>query len=477
MKNPIILLLLVFSAQIAAQENTISGVVTDADNYPIPGANVMVKETTNGTQTNFDGQYSINANQGQTLVFSYIGYDTKEMEIGEDNIINVQLTESRETLEEVVVVGYGSSKSKMALSYAVSDVVRGSAADAPITKGFGNYRSGILTAGEINDIDSFNELKKIINKKEFQKIRTDWRFHLENKVLVTVKDKRGNAINNARLSIFSDSEDSTQPEMSSRTDALGKAVLFKDDECRGISDYYYVQVYHENKIFGKKIKSNATKVDFVIDGKSSCNNIDIMFTIDATGSMGDEMEYLKNELRDIINRIDNTVGEKRVAMTFYRDQGDDYVVKDFDFTSNLDEAQSILNNQFAGGGGDYEEAVEKAMESSMSMSWNKNARARLLFLLLDAPPHFTEENVEIIHEQIKVAQKNGIKIIPVVASGADKTVEMLMRFFSISTNGTYVFLTDDSGIGNTHLKPSTSDYEVEKLNDLIVRLIEKYANV
>ena len=71
----------------------------------------------------------------------------------------------------------------------------------------------------------------------------------------------------------------------------------------------------------------------------------------------------------------------------------------------------------------------------------------------------------------------GIKIIPLVASDANKSVEYLMRYFSVYTNGTYVFLTDDSGIGNKHMKPSTKDFKVEKLNDLIVRLINKYSGV
>ena len=87
------------------------------------------------------------------------------------------------------------------------------------------------------------------------------------------------------------------------------------------------------------------------------------------------------------------------------------------------------------------------------------------------------ENVNTIKSQIKLAQEKGIKIIPIVASGANKNVEFLMRFFSISTNGTYVFITDDSGVGNKHLKPTDDDFKVEKLNDLIVRLIEKYSGV
>lgn len=202
-----------------------------------------------------------------------------------------------------------------------------------------------------------------------------------------------------------------------------------------------------------------------------------MFTIDATGSMGDEINYLKSELKDIMGRLDSRINEKRVALTFYRDHGDDYVVKDVDFSTDIDGVRAFLAQQSAGGGGDYEEAVEEALKVSMSKTWQMDSKSKLLFLLLDAPPHYTQENVDIIKNQIKIAQEKGIKIIPIVASGANKNVEFLMRYFSVSTNGTYVFLTDDSGIGNSHIKPTTDDYKVEKLNDLIVRLIEKYAGV
>ena len=64
-----------------------------------------------------------------------------------------------------------------------------------------------------------------------------------------------------------------------------------------------------------------------------------------------------------------------------------------------------------------------------------------------------------------------IKIIPVTASGIDKETEFLMRFFSVSTNGTYVFITNDSGIGNDHIEASVGEYEVENLNDLLVNML------
>ena len=80
-----------------------------------------------------------------------------------------------------------------------------------------------------------------------------------------------------------------------------------------------------------------------------------------------------------------------------------------------------------------------------------------------------------IHTSVKAAAEKGIKIIPIAASGIDKETEFLMRFFAQATNGTYVFITDHSGVGGSHIEPSIGQFEVEKLNDLMVRLISKYA--
>ena len=66
-----------------------------------------------------------------------------------------------------------------------------------------------------------------------------------------------------------------------------------------------------------------------------------------------------------------------------------------------------------------------------------------------------------------------MRIIPVAASGVDKETEFLLRFLDVATGGTYVFLTDDSGIGGSHIEPTVGPYEVELLNDLLVRLIDE----
>jgi TonB-linked SusC/RagA family outer membrane protein len=119
--NGILTLLLAFVVQLTfAQEKTISGTVVDETNMPLPGATVLIKGTTTGASTDFDGKYSISANTGDVLTFSYVGYSEKNATVGASNTINVSL-ELDNSLEEIVVVGF-SSKKRTVLSSAVSTV-------------------------------------------------------------------------------------------------------------------------------------------------------------------------------------------------------------------------------------------------------------------------------------------------------------------------------------------------------------------
>lgn len=114
LRSIVLLLLLLGGATLYGQERSISGKVTDSGtNESLPGASVVVKGTTKGVATDLDGNFTINVASGEnTLVISFIGYDTKEVAIGTQKIINVALDASKTSLEEVVVVGYGSTKVK-----------------------------------------------------------------------------------------------------------------------------------------------------------------------------------------------------------------------------------------------------------------------------------------------------------------------------------------------------------------------------
>ncbi|UZO80958.1 SusC/RagA family TonB-linked outer membrane protein [Aquimarina sp. ERC-38] len=116
------LLTLVMHITIYAQQSTISGTVTDNTGLPLPGVNIVVKGTNNGTQTDFDGKYSITANQGDVLLFSYVGFADQSITVGANTSINVQLEASAAELEEVVVVAYGDRITKTKLTTSVVEV-------------------------------------------------------------------------------------------------------------------------------------------------------------------------------------------------------------------------------------------------------------------------------------------------------------------------------------------------------------------
>ncbi len=205
------------------------------------------------------------------------------------------------------------------------------------------------------------------------------------------------------------------------------------------------------------------------------SNLDLMFVIDTTGSMDDELSYLQVELADVIARVDQELGvdlDLRISMVFYKDEGDEYVVESYPFTTNLDDALSQLQAHTAGGGGDTPEAVVEALDSAVAdHEWSSSARARMMFMVLDAPPHDSPANRSSMAADLEQAAELGIRIVPVAASGIDKPTEFLLRDFDIATGGTYTFLTGHSGIGGEHLEPTVGQYEVEMFNDLLVRLI------
>ncbi|MBD0778187.1 SusC/RagA family TonB-linked outer membrane protein [Maribacter sp. ANRC-HE7] len=116
-------LLLAFVVHISfAQEKSISGNVTDPDGLPLPGVNILIQNTTHGTQTDFDGNYDLKASVGQTLVFTYIGFKEATRTVGSSNTINLQMKEDAQALDEVVVTALGISREKKSLGYATQEL-------------------------------------------------------------------------------------------------------------------------------------------------------------------------------------------------------------------------------------------------------------------------------------------------------------------------------------------------------------------
>jgi TonB-linked SusC/RagA family outer membrane protein len=157
----ILTLLLVLVVQLAfAQEKTISGMVTDDTGLPLPGVNIIIKGTSTGTQSDFDGNYTIEAAVGQTLVYSYVGFETQEIAVGASNKIDVTM-QAGSVLDEVVVTALGVSREKQSLGYSTQQV---EGEDISTVKGnnFTNALSGKVSGLNIKRNNNFGGSTNVV---------------------------------------------------------------------------------------------------------------------------------------------------------------------------------------------------------------------------------------------------------------------------------------------------------------------------
>ena len=157
--------------------------------------------------------------------------------------------------------------------------------------------------------------------------------------------------------------------------------------------------------------------------------LDLAIVIDNTGSMYDETDYLQAELSWVVSQVSE-----------------------------------------ANGGGDYPESVAEALDAAMHLSWSSDDAVRVAFWIGDAPPQ-AERQLQTADAAI-LARAKAIRVYPVAASGVDTTAEWAMRQVAEFTSSRYIFLTDDSGVGGEHAEPHIPCYLVQKLNMLMVRVLQ-----
>jgi hypothetical protein len=226
----------------------------------------------------------------------------------------------------------------------------------------------------------------------------------------------------------------------------------------------------DNALFGEQELVSAR--DAANAQQTAHTDLDVQLLLDTTGSMGDELDYLQSEFDAIAaqlrTRFPNVT--PRWSLVVYRDHGDEYVTRAFDFTSDTKRFRADLRAQSAAGGGDTPEAVVEGMKSGLAQSWRPAANvAKVSFWVADAPAHPGEGRA--LAAAVREAKKKGVHVYPIASSDTDDTAEYQMRSTAQMTGGRYVFLTNDSGIGNAHAEPHIPCYNVTRLDDAIVRMI------
>lgn len=498
MKTRLLIALLLFPLFVGAQSFTIRGIVrAKTGRVGLPGVSIVEKGTANGTSTDAQGRFTLlTTGPAPRLVVSYIGYVAQEFTIrkNEDSLV-VLLQDDVKSLSEVVVTGYGAPTMKRSITGAASTVsgrvpgimIRGASSAPAVLSADRKAKAapsgpragaGVLTAGEVNDFSKWT-LWPDIAQKDLSEWRHHWHISPLERYSAQLVTENGFPVVGATV-YLKDSRDSLIWQ--AQSDNTGKCELWN-----GLfAVAQEKEVASLQAVVGGKTYSVSRPTRFhdgvnIIRVQQPClapSVIDIAFVVDATGSMGDEIQYLQAELQDVIAHAKDSLASSTINLgsVFYRDAGDEYVTRTSNLSANIQQTIDFIGRQRAGGGGDTPEAVEQALAVAMNeLSWTTQAKARLLFLILDAPPHEDLQVLASLQQSIRKAAARGIRIIPIAASGIDKSTEYLMRSMALATNGTYVFLTDDSGVGDAHIKPTTDKFDVERLNTLLVRVITKYA--
>jgi hypothetical protein len=521
--------MLALTGLVYGQRGNVTGIVLSEDGAPIPEAEIFLKDSADFIlKSDLDGRFEMNLDPGRyTVVLSAAGFEPAEEKVtvrkGEKSHLSLtlpfEMITKTTTEDKEAEVKYSKDRDGSAMHYEVAEeAVGGALGDASYSydeaymaapsmskssstadwmemppapdwvdpddiitepKPAVQPKAGQMTAGEWRDIENWDFFSEVIAKEDWKGLPKYWGFDLQKPQRLQVTNSLGTPIPNALIELL-DVEGTVL--YSATTDNTGSGVVFPALHQQGSSQKIRIS---QGDAFSIVAVTNEEMKTIPVELEVDVNTqpvIDVAFTVDATGSMGDEMNYLKTELNDVVARVkeDNPGVSVRIGLVFYRDQGDAYVVRSFPFTDDINEALKNINDQYAAGGGDYPEAVHSGLATAIDgLDWSVEARSKLNFLILDAPPHYSNEIKTSLHKSVESAASKGIRIIPVTASGIEKDTEFLMRFMAIATNGTYVFITDHSGIGNSHLEVESTigAYEVEFLNDLMVRLINEYSAV
>ena len=334
--------------------------------------------------------------------------------------------------------------------------------------------SFVLTAAEWRDNDNWPFFTNLVSSGiiEFPSYGIDPR----NRVKVNVFDESDNPLAEEEVVLY---DESGNPIWTSKSNKYGVAYLFYPE---GLAPSYVasngVEVALEVATTTGEDFQGSVEVSVLDDvnitvSKTAADPVEtqVMFIVDTTGSMGDELAYLQMDFKSIAEEVAD--GSVWFSTNFYRDAEVEYVTKTNGFTQNVGEVQAQLSDEYAAGGGDMPEAVADILAETITYNneWRDDC-SKVAFLIFDAPPHYGTEG--IVAEAVESAAARGIHLVPIVASNAERETELFGRALAITTDGTYVFLTDDSGVGESHLEPIVGDYTVELLHDVIVRIINDY---
>jgi Mg-chelatase subunit ChlD len=335
-----------------------------------------------------------------------------------------------------------------------------------------------VTAGMVDDNADFGEYLAYRARHAGLPVRDR---DIGERYLLEVTDAAGRAVHDAEVAVQRAGR--AEPVAWARTDTAGRVWLHPraflgaaEAQERALGIAVRKGAWQGRTILARGDKA-ALQVRLGSAMPTQRPRLDLVFLIDATGSMGDEIAKLKHSMRAVAQQIGQLPGQPDVCygLVAYRDRGDAFITRTHDFTDDLGAFQQVLGRVQAGGGGDTPEALNEAVHEVVhGLSWRTDA-ARMVVLVADAPPHLDYAGPQYDID-MQAALAKGIKLFTVGASGLDPVGQYVYRQMAQFTAGRFVFLTykdaSDPGSGpGTQTGHDVKNYSVQTLDRLIVRLV------
>ena len=328
-----------------------------------------------------------------------------------------------------------------------------------------------LSAGEVNDNERWDEYLQYRDQYTGPTIHD---VDISERYIITVSDSAGETVPNAEVRVSS-----------------GDAVLFEGRTYANGQTLFFPLAFAASEgaeSFTLSVeKDGATQElefargenrdwDVTLELDQAATEgvpLDILFLLDSTGSMADEIDQIKATLLSISSRISDLPSQPdlRFGMVAYRDRGDAFVTRVYDFEPDPQRFVETIRGVVAHGGGDYPESLNEALHVAVhEPEWRPGDAIRLMFLIADAPPQLGYQDDYSYADDMIEAHQQGIKTFSIASSGLDQQGEYVFRQIAQHTMGRFIFIVYGAGGTTSH---SVSDYTIGRLDDLVVSLVEE----
>ena len=331
-----------------------------------------------------------------------------------------------------------------------------------------------LSAGEVDDNEQWEEYLGYRDRYQGPAVHD---VDVSERYIISVRDSSNRPVPNAKVRVLA----GPTAIYEGTTYANGQTLFFPRafPESEGVEMF---QVYVEKDGASQSLdvaRHDETEWKVTLDVRASFAGgvpLDVLFLLDATGSMSDEIGQIKATLLSISGRIADLPArpDLRLGMVSYRDRGDTFVTRLYDFERDVPRFLESIRGVEAYGGGDEPESLNEAMHEAVhEPEWRLGDAIRLVFLVADAPPHLDYAQDYDYAVEMAEASRRGIKIFSIASSGLNQSGEYIFRQIAQHTMGRFIFLLYDRGAEGPTTPHDVSEYTIERLDDLVVRLVEE----